>query len=94
MEKTVDHCNKFVDEQHCKIVLVFPCKHDEEKERERERETERERKRQKEIQEQKERERERQKRKERERLEKNKGMMISLDENICAYIKGQGSLCW
>ena len=42
MEKAVDHCNIFVDELDCKPVLVFHCKHVEEKERVREREKERE----------------------------------------------------
>ena len=50
MEKTVDHCNISVDELDCKLVLVFHCKHGEEREIERERERERETKRQRERQ--------------------------------------------
>ena len=33
MEKTVDYCNTSVDELDCKVVLVFHCKHSEEKEK-------------------------------------------------------------
>ena len=43
MEKTIDHCNISVDELDCKLVLVFHCKHGEERERESEREREKER---------------------------------------------------
>ena len=43
MEKTVDHCNIFVEELDCKLVLVFYCKHGEERKRMREEEKERER---------------------------------------------------
>ena len=41
MEKTVDHRNISVDELDCQLVLVFHCKHGDEKERVRERERER-----------------------------------------------------
>ena len=51
MKKTVDHCNITVDELDCKLVLVFHCKHGQE----RKRESERERKRQKEKLKQRER---------------------------------------
>ena len=45
MEKTVDHCNIYVDELDCKLVLVFQCKHGEERsEREGQKEKETERK--------------------------------------------------
>ena len=37
MEKTIDHCNISVDELDCKLVLVFHCKHGEERESERNR---------------------------------------------------------
>ena len=42
MEKTVDHCNIFVDELGCKLVLVIHCKHGEKKESEREKEKQKE----------------------------------------------------
>ena len=68
MEKTVDHCNIFVDELDCKLVLVFYCKHGEERERVKEREREKERQTYKDRD--KSRKRERQKGKKRERQEK------------------------
>ena len=48
LEKTVDHCNISLDELDCKLVLVFHCKHGEEKEREKKREREKERERERE----------------------------------------------
>ena len=42
MEKTVNHCNIFVDELDCKLVLVIHCKHGEETESERKRQKEKE----------------------------------------------------
>ena len=61
MEKTTDHCNIFVDELECNLVLVFHCKQGEEKEglRKREREIKRQRERQKQGEKERERERER-----------------------------------
>ena len=43
MEKTVDVRNISVDELDCKLVLVFHCKHDDERETERERDKEKDR---------------------------------------------------
>ena len=73
MEKTVDHCNIFVDELDWKLVLVFHCKHKkmEDKNREKEREKGREKNAGKEM-----------------------GMLISLNKNFCAHIKGLCSQCW
>ena len=92
MEKTVEHCNISVDEHDFKLVLVFLCKHIEERDRERQRKRKRER--------DKERDKNKNKVTETERIRKRKageekqGRMISLSENLCAYIKSLGSLCW
>ena len=69
MEKTVDHCNIFVDKLDCKLVLVFHCKHDEERMRVREREKNKE--------EDKDREKERESLRERKR---NPGKEIMIDD--------------
>ena len=63
MEKTVDHCNISVDELDCKLVLVFHCKHGEERESEREKDRKRKR----------HRERQRQREKKTERVRGRKG---------------------
>ena len=55
MKKTVDHCNISVDELKCKLVLVFHCKHDEERESEKERQKEKETKRETKTEREKER---------------------------------------